>query len=189
MLSCWGPPWCSINPYAEYMYDGVNISPFEVMFVKVGEEGTQAGGKQWGVTRRSTVQGGPGRASAVHGGVSGGMGVACDDAAMACANSHSPRPCPRRSRSFCWRPTGPPQPAPRSTRPGTGGRWGGAGWWGRRRSAAPGAGLQSPCRRLCNCAPLRRIIGASIHPWTGSWPCSTRSRRMSTPPRRRNCGT
>lgn len=26
-----------INPYAEYMYDGVNISPFEVMFVKVKE--------------------------------------------------------------------------------------------------------------------------------------------------------
>ncbi|KAI3431515.1 hypothetical protein D9Q98_004565 [Chlorella vulgaris] len=32
-----------INPYAEYMYDGVNISPFEVMFVKVKEFLLEAG--------------------------------------------------------------------------------------------------------------------------------------------------
>jgi len=40
---------CSINPYAEYMYDGVNLSPFEVMFVKVGqgkEQGKEKGAKE-----------------------------------------------------------------------------------------------------------------------------------------------
>lgn len=26
-----------LNPYAEYMYDGINLSPFEVMFVKMKE--------------------------------------------------------------------------------------------------------------------------------------------------------
>jgi hypothetical protein len=33
----------SINPYADHMYDGVNISPFEVMFVKVKEFLLEAG--------------------------------------------------------------------------------------------------------------------------------------------------
>jgi hypothetical protein len=32
-----------INPYADHMYDGVNISPFEVMFVKVKEFLLEAG--------------------------------------------------------------------------------------------------------------------------------------------------
>lgn len=39
------PPVCSINPYAEYMYDGVNLSPFEVMFVKVGRRAGASKGR------------------------------------------------------------------------------------------------------------------------------------------------
>jgi hypothetical protein len=31
------PSPCSLNPYAEWMYDGINLSPFEVMFIKVCE--------------------------------------------------------------------------------------------------------------------------------------------------------
>lgn len=29
------PSTPSLNPYSEYMYDGINLSPFEVMFVKI----------------------------------------------------------------------------------------------------------------------------------------------------------
>lgn len=31
-----------LNPYAEYMYDGINLSPFEVMFVKIKDYLLQA---------------------------------------------------------------------------------------------------------------------------------------------------
>lgn len=31
-----------LNPYAEYMYDGINLSPYEVMFVKIKDYLLQA---------------------------------------------------------------------------------------------------------------------------------------------------
>lgn len=28
---------CRLNPYAEHMYDGIDLSPFEIMFIKLKE--------------------------------------------------------------------------------------------------------------------------------------------------------